>query len=130
MRYASTALQMVGQCLFAAGLALVLFLVVLSDGKVLNPIHMAGSSAALLVITVICWAMLVAFGWLLTVGKWRRHRSMKRAVLMSLLMIAPLVAIFSLLPDTAPRWIGAAFSGLVAMFASIVADRFIPSERD
>jgi len=130
MRYASTALQMVGQCLFAVGLALVLFSVVRSDGKVLNPIHMAGSSAALLVITVICWAMLLGFGWLLTVGKWRRHRGLKRVVMMILLMLAPLLAIISLLPETAPKWIGAACSALIALFASLVADRLVPKERD
>lgn len=129
MRLAWTALQMLGKCLFAIGIALVLFLVVLSDGKILNPIAVADRGTVPVAIALICWVILLGFGWLLTVGEWKRHRKLKRAVLTGLLMLPPLLAIFSLLPETAPSWAGAALSGLIALVAIIVSDRLVPEER-
>lgn len=126
MRVTSATLRLLGNCLFATGLALVFFLVFLSDGRVLNIVAMAKADTDLLIIEIFCWMMLLGFGWLLTVGAWKHHRALKHTVLMSLLTLTMLFFVFSLLPEATPRWIAAMLAGLSTLTASRITDRILP----
>ncbi|KQM97102.1 hypothetical protein ASE85_16310 [Sphingobium sp. Leaf26] len=126
MRIASARLRLLGNCVFATVLALVFFLVFLSDGRILNLTAIRGGDVTWQGIQLFCWMMLLGFGWRLTVGSWKHLRGLKRVTLMGLLTLLIFLVIFSFLPDTAPRWVGAMLAGLTAFAASLVADRIVP----
>ncbi len=127
MRFIASTSRVLGTALFAIVFALVLMLILLSDGRVLDPrIGTASDEPALLGVSLLCWVILVAFGVQLTVGRWKHHRDLKRAVLTGLLSLPLLMAIFSLLPEATPDWMGAILAGLSALAACLVADRVLP----
>ena len=127
MRSIASISRVLGTTLFAIVLALVLFLIILSDGRVLDlRIGAAAEGPTVLAVSLLCWAILLAFGVRLTVGRWRHHRDLKRLVLMVLLLLPILLAVLSLLPEVAPDWVGAVLVGLSALAANLVAERVVP----
>lgn len=125
MRLNSATYRLLGNCVFTIGLSLVGSLVFLSDGRILNITATAEGDTTLLCIKLFCWMMLLGFGWLLTVGGWKHHKNLRHAALMSLLALPMLLVIFSLLPESAPRWVRAMLAGLTMLAASRATDRII-----
>jgi hypothetical protein len=114
--------------LFAIALTLVLFMILLSDGRVLDlRIGVLTQNPALLTISIACWVVVAAFCLRLTLGRWKTYYALKRAVLTGILIIPSLMVVFSMLPVAAPSWAGALLAGMVALVASMIANRFIPS---
>ncbi len=126
MRIASTTLRLLGNCVFATVLALVFFLVFLSDGRILNLTAIRGGDATSRGIQLFCWMMLLGFGWRLTFGSWKHLRALKRVTLMGLLTFPIFPSIFSFLPDAVPRWVGAMLAGLTGLATSLGTDRILP----
>ncbi|SEI76775.1 hypothetical protein SAMN05518849_101838 [Sphingobium sp. AP50] len=126
MRIASTTLRWIENCVFATVLALIFFLVFLSDGRILNLTAIRGGDATSRGIQLFCWMMLLGFGWRITVGSWKHLRGLKRVTLMGLLIFPIFLGIFSFLPDDVPHWVGAMLAGLTGLAASLATDRILP----
>jgi len=127
MRFIASSSRVLGTTLFAIALALVLFLIILSNGRVLDlRIGAAAEGPTLPAIALFCWAILLAFGVQLTVGGWKHHRGLKRSVLMVLLLLPLLIVIPSVLPDATPDWVGAVLAGFSALVACVIAELVVP----
>ena len=124
----SSIVSKVQATLFAIGLALVLFMAWLSDGRLLDfRIGVAARSPTLLAVSAVSWILLVILAVRLTVGRWKAYTNLKRSILTGILAFPLLVVVFSLLPPAAPRWVGAILAGMAALVASGIANRMVPS---
>ncbi|MBF5092892.1 hypothetical protein [Novosphingobium sp. LASN5T] len=126
-QFKSKFLSTLKAALFIAMLVLVLFLIWLSDGRVLD-IRIAASnrSLTLLAISVVSWAILLVFAVRLTIGRWKSWINLKRAILMGAIAGPAMQVVFDLLPFATPKWVGALFVGAVALAAAYIANRIIP----
>lgn len=124
----STIVRKLQAMLFVIGLALVLFVVWLSDGRVLDPrIGVSAQSPALLAISAISWTILVIFAAKLTIGRWKTYANLKWVVLTGMLSATLSIVISSLAPLTTPMLVNVIAGVITALAAGVIANRIVHS---
>jgi hypothetical protein len=114
--------------LFIAVLLFVLFVIWISDGRVVDiRIEASNRSLTLLAVSVVSWAILLVFTVRLTIGRWKSWITLKRAILTGAIVGLTMLIVFYLLPFTTPKWVSALFAGAVGLAAANIASRIIPS---
>ena len=110
--------------LFAIALVLALFLIALSNGRVLDlRIGLIEGSATLLAISLVCWCSFLTIIYKTFLGNWRESYYPKFALLGATFFIPLYFSVLFFGPAETPRLAQALMAGMCAFIAVIAADK-------